>query len=163
MVRLLPLLSHSEAESGAISRAVAVEFRFGEQYARMLLMLSMVVMYSISCPLITPFGLVYFLFKHFVDKHNLAFVYARSKINKNVHRSAINFVMFSASPSSVHAEFLIHKVLRWSVTEPKNQDLSCPLRHHPDDFLRPDLVQLLQEAQPHQVFGCSLRRGWRGL
>ena len=31
-------------------------------------------------------GLVYFLFKHFVDKHNLAFVYARSKINKNVHR-----------------------------------------------------------------------------
>ena len=30
--------------------------RFGEQYARMLLMLSMVVMYSISCPLITPFG-----------------------------------------------------------------------------------------------------------
>ena len=43
------------------------------------------------------------------------------------------------------------KVLRWSVTEPKNQDLSCPLRHHPDDLLRPDLVQLLQEAQPHQV------------
>ena len=33
-----------------------VSFRFGEQYARMLLMLSMVVMYSISCPLITPFG-----------------------------------------------------------------------------------------------------------
>merc|ERR1719300_1010862 len=27
--------------------------------------------------------------------HNLAFVYTRSKINKNVHRSAINFVMFS--------------------------------------------------------------------
>jgi len=89
------LLSRTEAESGAISRAVAVEFRFGEQYARMLLMLSMVVMYSISCPLITPFGLVYFLFKHLVDKHNLAFVYERSRINKNVHRSAINFVMFS--------------------------------------------------------------------
>jgi len=89
------LLSRTEAESGAISRAVAVEFRFGEQYARMLLMLSMVVMYSISCPLITPFGLVYFVFKHLVDKHNLAFVYAHSKINKNVHRSAINFVMFS--------------------------------------------------------------------
>ena len=51
--------------------------------------------------------------------------------------------------------FAVHqnltKVLRWSVTEPKNQDLSCPLRHHPDDLLRPDLVQLLQEAQPHQV------------
>ena len=82
-----------------------VSFRFGEQYARMLLMLSMVVMYSISCPLITPFGrffllwlegiftlnlagLVYFVFKHLVDKHNLAFVYARSKINKKIHRFA---------------------------------------------------------------------------
>ena len=43
------------------------------------------------------------------------------------------------------------KVLRWSVTEPKNQDLSCPFCHHPDDLLRPDLVQLLQETQPHQV------------
>jgi len=89
------LTSRTQAESGAISRAVAVEFRFGEQYARLLLMLSMVVMYSISCPLITPFGLVYFVFKHLVDKRNLAFVYVRSKINQNVHRSAINFVMFS--------------------------------------------------------------------
>jgi hypothetical protein len=71
-----------------------MEFRFGEQYARLLLILSMVTMYSISCPLITPFGLLYFLLKHLVDKHNLAFVYAKSKINKNVHRSAINFVMF---------------------------------------------------------------------
>jgi len=90
-------LSRTKAEHEAIHRAVATEFRFGEQYARMLLILSMVVMYSISCPLITPFGLVYFLLKHLVDKHNLAFVYDRSKINKNVHRSAINFVMFSVA------------------------------------------------------------------
>ena len=33
-------------------------------------------------------GLVYFVFKHLVDKHNLAFVYARSKINKKIHRFA---------------------------------------------------------------------------
>ena len=32
-------------------------FRFGEQYARMLLIFAMVMMYSLSCPLITPFGL----------------------------------------------------------------------------------------------------------
>jgi len=30
--------------------------RFGEEYARMLLIFSMVIMYSVSCPLITPFG-----------------------------------------------------------------------------------------------------------
>jgi len=87
-------LSRSEADSRAIQRAVTYEFRFGEQYARMLLLFAMVIMYSISCPLITPFGLVYFILKHLVDKHNLAFVYAPSKINKSVHRSAINFVIF---------------------------------------------------------------------
>merc|ERR1719154_125967 len=87
-------ISRSEAESRAIQRAVTYEFRFGEQYARMLLLFAMVIMYSISCPLITPFGLAYFVLKHLVDKHNLAFVYAPSKINKSVHRSAINFVIF---------------------------------------------------------------------
>ena len=73
------------------------------------MMLSMVVMYSISCPLITPFGinspffssivstpdltgLVYFVLKHLVDKHNLAFVYERSNINKNVHRFDLRFM-----------------------------------------------------------------------
>jgi len=90
-------LSRSEAESRAIQRAVTLEFRFGEQYARMLLLFAMVIMYSISCPLITPFGLIYFVLKHFVDKHNLAFVYAPNKINKSVHRSAINFVIFSVT------------------------------------------------------------------
>ena len=52
-------------------------------------------MFSISCPLITPFGLIYFCLKYFVDRHNLAFIYAPSKINKEVHVSAINFVVFS--------------------------------------------------------------------
>jgi hypothetical protein len=33
-----------------------VVVRFGEEYARMLLIFAMVMMYSFSCPLITPFG-----------------------------------------------------------------------------------------------------------
>jgi hypothetical protein len=45
-------------------RAITVEFRFGEQYARMMLLFAMVVMYSIPCPLITPFGCLYFILKH---------------------------------------------------------------------------------------------------
>ena len=57
----------------------------------------MVMMYSLSCPLITVFGLVYFVLKYFVDKHNLAFVYAPSKMNKNVHMSAIHLVVFSVA------------------------------------------------------------------
>merc|ERR1719154_862742 len=87
--------SSSEAEKPAIQRAVTYEFRFGEQYARFLLIFAMVMMYSTSCPLITPFGLLFFVLKHLVDRHNLAFVYAPSKINKKVHASAINFVIMS--------------------------------------------------------------------
>ena len=90
-------ISRSKADTPAIRKAIKYEFRFGEQYARMMLIFAMVVMFSIVCPLITPFGCLYFLFKHAVDRHNLAFVYARSKINKKVHASAINFVIMSVA------------------------------------------------------------------
>ena len=90
-------LSRSKADGPAIQKAIVYEFRFGEQYARMMLIFAMVVMFSISCPLITPFGCLYFILKHLVDRHNLAFVYARSKINKMVHATAINFVIMSVA------------------------------------------------------------------
>merc|ERR1719427_2616678 len=88
-------MSRSKADTPAIRKAITYEFRFGEQYARMMLIFAMVVMFSISCPLITPFGCLYFILKHLVDRHNLAFVYARSRINKKVHATAINFVIMS--------------------------------------------------------------------
>eukprot|EP00092_Neocalanus_flemingeri_P009447 GFUD01010165.1.p1 GENE.GFUD01010165.1~~GFUD01010165.1.p1 ORF type:complete len:846 (+),score=190.82 GFUD01010165.1:77-2614(+) len=90
-------MSRSKADTPAIRKAIIYEFRFGEQYARMMLIFAMVVMFSISCPLITPFGCLYFIFKHLVDRHNLAFVYARSRINKKVHATAINFVIMSVA------------------------------------------------------------------
>ena len=45
--------------------------------------------------LITPFGLLYFIIKHYVDRHNLLYAYKPSKINKKVHSTAINFVILS--------------------------------------------------------------------
>ena len=42
-------------------------------------------------------GCLYFILKHLVDRHNLAFVYAKSKINKKVHATAINFVIMSVA------------------------------------------------------------------
>jgi len=89
--------SRSKADNPAVRKAIKYEFRFGEQYARMMLIFAMVVMFSISCPLITPFGCIYFILKHLVDRHNLAFVYARSKISKKVHATAINFVIMSVA------------------------------------------------------------------
>lgn len=35
------------------------------------------------------------LLKHFVDRYNIFFAYAPSRINKNIHTSAINFVMIA--------------------------------------------------------------------
>ena len=64
-------LSQSKAELPAIRRSIRLEFRFGEHYARMMLIFAMVVIFSIPCPLITPFGCLYFFLKHNVDKYNI--------------------------------------------------------------------------------------------
>ena len=49
-------LSSSPANIKSVNRAATYEFRFGENYARMLMMLAMIMMYSFNCPIITPFG-----------------------------------------------------------------------------------------------------------
>ena len=67
----------------------------GEQYARMMLIFCMTMMFCVSCPLITPFGCMYFITKHYVDRHNIFYVYKPSKINKRVHATAISFVILS--------------------------------------------------------------------
>jgi len=53
------------------------------------------MMFCVSCPLITPFGCMYFITKHYVDRHNIFYVYKPSKINKRVHATAISFVILS--------------------------------------------------------------------
>merc|ERR1712029_572346 len=68
---------------------------FGEHYARDMMIFCMTVMFSLSCPLITPMGTIYFVSRHFVDRHNLMYVYKRSKINQKVHETAIGYVVFS--------------------------------------------------------------------
>ena len=60
-----------------------------------MLIFTMTMMYCISCPLITPFGLMFFLIKYYVDRHNLLFAYAPSKINQRVHSTAINFFVLA--------------------------------------------------------------------
>lgn len=88
-------LSRSEAETASVRRAILYEFPFGVQYAWMLLIFAMTIIYSISCPLITPFGTLYMIFKHLVDKYNIYFAYGPSRISRNIHTSAINFVIVS--------------------------------------------------------------------
>ena len=85
----------SKAEISSVRRAILYEFPFGVNYAWMLLVFALTVSYAVICPLITPFGLSYFLMKHAVDRYNIYFAYKRSKINKNIHGCAVNCVCIS--------------------------------------------------------------------
>ena len=85
----------SKAEISSVRRAILYEFPFGVNYAWMLLVFALTVSYAVICPLITPFGLFYFLMKHAVDRYNIYFAYKRSKINKNIHGCAVNCVCIS--------------------------------------------------------------------
>jgi len=95
MYFLKTCLSKSEAETPSVRRKIALEFRFGEHYARMMLIFAMTMIFSLSCPLITPFGWLFFVTKHYVDRHNLLYAYKPSKISKKVHATAISFVILN--------------------------------------------------------------------
>ncbi|XP_063427762.1 calcium permeable stress-gated cation channel 1-like isoform X1 [Mytilus trossulus] len=86
-------MTRSNAEKVAVRKSMIWEFQFGIQYAWMLCVFCVIVVYSIPCPLIAPFGLLYMIFKHAVDRYNIYFAYKRSRINKYIHQTAINFVV----------------------------------------------------------------------
>lgn len=59
-------------------------------YAWVLCVFTVIMAYSITCPIITPFGLIYILLKHMVDRHNLYFAYLPAKLEKRIHLAAVN-------------------------------------------------------------------------
>ena len=61
------------------------------QYARLALIFCMTMMYCLSCPLITPFGLLFFVTKHYVDRHNLLYAYKPSKSVSRKNNQSIKF------------------------------------------------------------------------
>ncbi|XP_061168815.1 CSC1-like protein 2 [Saccostrea echinata] len=95
MYGLKLLLAHSAAEKTAVRKSVLWEFQYGIQYAWMLCVFAVLMAYSLLCPLVVPFGWVYMILKHAVDRYNIYFAYKPSKINKNIHHTAINFVIIA--------------------------------------------------------------------
>ncbi|KAF7703370.1 hypothetical protein HF521_022377 [Silurus meridionalis] len=47
----------------------------------------------ITCPIIVPFGLMYMLLKHLVDRYNMYYAYLPSKLDKKIHSGAVNQVV----------------------------------------------------------------------
>lgn len=89
----------SRAETPYIRKNILIEFPFGVHYAWTNLVFTITVVYSVSCPLITPFGFIYLCLKHFNDRHNLYFAYGPSSFisqkGGKIHSTAITMTKVS--------------------------------------------------------------------
>ncbi|KAJ8270530.1 hypothetical protein GJAV_G00115990 [Gymnothorax javanicus] len=86
-------LATSAAERKYIKQNQAYEFEYGAMYGWTLCVFTVIMAYSIICPVIVPFGLLYIMLKHLVDKHNLYYAYLPTRLDRQVHLSAVNQAM----------------------------------------------------------------------
>ncbi|XP_067585710.1 CSC1-like protein 1 isoform X2 [Pseudorca crassidens] len=84
------VMAKTAADRRNIKQNQAFEYEFGAMYAWMLCVFTVIMAYSITCPIIVPFGLIYILLKHMVDRHNLYFAYLPAKLEKRIHFAAVN-------------------------------------------------------------------------
>lgn len=87
--------SRNAIERHDVRQQVALEFNFGVEYAWILAMFTVTLSFSVVCPLITPFGLLYMVLKHLVDRYNLYFGYIPTKVDKRIHKTAVTFAIGS--------------------------------------------------------------------
>lgn len=91
--------SRSVAETPYIRRSILIEFPFGIHYAWTVMVFTMTSVYSIICPLIMPFAMVYICLKHLGDRHNLYFAYGPSNMisqsGGRIHSTAVTMTKFS--------------------------------------------------------------------
>ncbi|XP_055374626.1 calcium permeable stress-gated cation channel 1 [Condylostylus longicornis] len=91
--------SKSEAETPYVRKSILIEYPFGVHYAWTILVFTMCTVYSLAIPLIMPFGMLYLVFKHFADRHNLYFAYGPSnmisKSGGKIHSTAVTMTKFS--------------------------------------------------------------------
>lgn len=89
----------SRAETPHIRKSVLIEFPFGIHYAWTVMVFTMSTVYSLACPLIMPFAMLYISLKHFGDRHNLYFVYGPSNMisqgGGKIHSTAVTMTKFS--------------------------------------------------------------------
>ncbi|XP_036433047.1 LOW QUALITY PROTEIN: CSC1-like protein 1 [Colossoma macropomum] len=83
-------LARSAAERKYVKQNQAYEFEYGAMYGWTLCVFTVIMAYSITCPVIVPFGFLYMILKHLVDKHNLYFAYLPACLDRQVHLGAVN-------------------------------------------------------------------------
>ncbi|XP_026866917.1 CSC1-like protein 1 isoform X1 [Electrophorus electricus] len=82
--------ARSAAERKYVKQNQAYEVEYGAMYGWTLCVFTVIVAYSITCPVIVPFGFLYMMLKHLVDKHNLFFAYLPACLDQQVHMGAVN-------------------------------------------------------------------------
>ncbi|XP_068198301.1 CSC1-like protein 1 isoform X2 [Antennarius striatus] len=87
------VLARSAAERKNVKQNQAYEFEYGAMYGWFLCVFTVIMAYSIACPVIVPFGLLYMVLRHLVDKHNIYFAYLPARVERSVHLGAINQAM----------------------------------------------------------------------
>ncbi|XP_043916147.1 CSC1-like protein 1 [Protopterus annectens] len=88
-------MAKSAAERRNIRQNQAYECEFGFMYAWMLCVVTVIMAYSITCPMIVPFGLIYLMMKHMVDRYNIYYVFLPAKLDKKIHYSAVYQTMLA--------------------------------------------------------------------
>ncbi|KAM8714319.1 hypothetical protein ACLKA7_014449 [Drosophila subpalustris] len=93
------LTANSKAETPYIRKSILIEFPFGTHYAWTTLVFTISIVYSVFCPLIMPFAMIYICLKHMVDRYNLYFAYGPSNMisrkGGKIHSTAVTMTKFS--------------------------------------------------------------------
>ncbi|EAT37598.1 AAEL010404-PA [Aedes aegypti] len=105
--------SKSRAETPYIRKSILITFPFGIHYAWMVMVFTMSTVYSLACPLIMPFAMVYIMLKHFVDKHNLFFAFAPSNMISQGSGGKIHSTAVTMTKVSVVLLLSIMAALAW--------------------------------------------------
>ena len=81
---------------------------FGDYYSFDLLNLAITMGLSTTCPIIVPFGLLYFIMKHIVSSYTLRNAYAPTQIGVNFHRALVSYVVGTAVLCQVYTAAFVH-------------------------------------------------------
>ncbi|XP_074146018.1 calcium permeable stress-gated cation channel 1 isoform X2 [Sminthopsis crassicaudata] len=89
------LFSKSEGERVNIRQKQVRTFEYGREYSWISCVIGVVMAYSITCPIIVPFGLLYICMKHITDKYNLYYSYAPTKLREDFHMVGVYQVILA--------------------------------------------------------------------
>uniref|UniRef100_UPI00398E759E calcium permeable stress-gated cation channel 1 n=1 Tax=Pristiophorus japonicus TaxID=55135 RepID=UPI00398E759E len=110
------VFAKSKAEQLHVKKNQAYEYQFGLEYAWTMCIFAVVMTYSITCPIIVPFGLLYMLLKHLVDRYNIYYACLPTKLNHRLHAAAISQVIIA--PILCMFWLLFFSVLRLGPVQP---------------------------------------------